>query len=261
MTDGPLRVVQHGTVRWLFLHRPERRNALNDELTAALEAQLVDSDADPATSVVVLAGDGPSFCAGGDFRHFLAVDDGDGVVAFLSRLSECLARIENSPKPWVAALHGHAIAGGLELALVCDVVLAAEGTLVGDGHVKNKLLPAAGSSVRLERAVGKGHARWMHLSGEPQQAEDLVASGWIREVVAPDALYDRAQRIAEVLASRDSTAQQNMKRLVNSLEGLPSADALALELDAFGHNWSQSDVPTALAGFLADRGTAEEGRN
>ncbi len=260
MTGGPLRVVQRGTVRWLFLHRPERRNALNDQLTAALEAQVADIAADPSTAVVVLAGDGPSFCAGGDFRHFLTVGDRDGVVAFLTRLSDCVTRIENSPKPWVGALHGHAIAGGLELALVCDVVLAAEGTLIGDGHVKNKLLPAAGSSVRLERAVGRGHARWMHLSGEPQRAEDLMVSGWIKEVVAPDALYDRAQRIAEVLASRDSSTQQNMKRLVTSLEGLPSVDALALELDAFGHNWSQNDVPTALTGFLADRGTAEERR-
>lgn len=257
MTATPLRVEQRGRVRWLFLHRPERRNALNEELMAALEAQLTDSGADPATAVVVLAGDGPSFCAGGDFRHFLAVDDDHGVVGFLTRLSDCLTRIEQSPKPWVAALHGHVIAGGLELALVCDVVVAAEGTLIGDGHIKNKLLPAAGSSVRLERAVGKGHARWMHLSGESQPAEDFVACGWVREVVAADALHDRAQSIAETLAGRDSDAQQNMKRLLTSLDGLGAPDALAQELEAFDLNWAQNDVAAALAGFLGRRESTE----
>ena len=260
MTDGPLRVVQRGTVRWLFLHRPERRNALNDELTAALEAQVADIAADVATSVVVIAGDGPTFCAGGDFRHFLAVDDGDGVVAFLTRLSSCLTQIENSPKPWIAALHGHAIAGGLELALVCDVVVAAEGTLIGDGHVNNKLLPGGGSSVRLERAVGKGRARWMHLSGEAQRAEDLASTGWVHEVVPAAALMDRTQEIAEALASRDSNVQQNMKRLLSSLDELSTPEALAHELTAFGHNWHENDVPAALTEFIERRGTLTSGK-
>lgn len=260
MTGGPLRVEQRGSVRWLFLHRPERRNALNDELTVALEAQVADIAADPATSVVVLAGDGPSFCAGGDFRHFLAVNDGDGVVAFLTRLSACVTQIENSPKPWIAALHGHAIAGGLELALVCDVVLAADGTLIGDGHVNNNLLPGAGSSVRLERAVGKGRARWMHLSGESQRAEDLESTGWIHAVVPAAALMDRTQEIAEALASRDSAVQQNMKLLLSTADDLSTPEALAHELDAFGRNWRENDVPAALTRFLSQRGAATSGK-
>jgi len=241
-------------VRWLFLNRPDQRNALNDRLTSAIDAQVDDIAADPETSVVVLAGEGRSFSAGGDFRQFLELGDEDAVVAFLTRLSDVVSRIETSPKPWIAALHGHAIAGGLEIALVCDVVIAAEGTLIGDGHVNNKLLPGAGSSVRLERAVGKSTARWMHLSGQSLTAEELRRTGWLHDVVPEAELHRRAAEVAGQLASRDSLAQQNVKNLLSAIVDLEDPVALKLELDAFKSNWEQNDVAAALATFLARRG-------
>lgn len=260
MTGGSIRIEQRGAVRWLLLNRPERRNALDDSITTALEEQVADIDADPGTSVAVVAGEGPSFCAGGDFGHFLAVGT-DGVVPFLARLSACFSSIEASPKTWIAALHGHAIAGGLELALVCDVVIAAEATLIGDGHLINRLLPAAGSSVRLERAVGKGFARWMQLSGESLPAERLASTGWIHELVPVDRLRACAQQCAERLAARDPVAQQNMKRLLLEVEGLPDADALLAESAAFGRNWVETDVPSALRRFLEHRTHATRERH
>ncbi|WP_447590416.1 enoyl-CoA hydratase/isomerase family protein [Microbacterium lacticum] len=260
MTAEPLRVEQSGSVRWLILNRPERRNALDEQITIALEEQVRLVEGDPTTAVVVIAGEGPSFCAGGDFRHFLAVAENDGVVPFLTRLSAVLERIEGSSKPWVAALHGHAIAGGLEIALVCDVVVAATGTAIADGHVTNRLLPAAGSSVRLERAVGKSTARWMHLSGEPQSAEELYRLGWIHEVVPGADLRDRAQLIAERLAQRHSGTQQNMKRLLTAIDRMDAAAALHRELDAFGENWERSDTEAALRTFLGRRASAQDER-
>lgn len=253
MNDTPLRITQDGPVRWLHLSRPERRNALDDSLTNALAEQVATIDDDPVTSVVVIAGDGPSFCAGGDFRHFLSHEDHRGVVRFLTGLSDCLTRIETSAKPWVAALHGHAIAGGLELALVCDVVVAAEGTLIGDGHLNQRLLPAAGSSVRLERALGKSMARWLHLSGDAVRAEALERTGWLHAVVPPGSLDQAAKEIADHLASRHSGAQQNFKRLLNDIAGMESQEALDRELDAFGRNWEESDVASALHAFLDRR--------
>lgn len=256
MTTDALRVEQRDAVRWLLLNRPASRNALNEEIAAALEEQVDDVERDPSTAVVVLAGEGPSFSAGGDFRHFLAIAGSDGVVPFLTGLSACIARIDASSKPWVAALHGHAIAGGLELALACDVVIAAKGTLIGDGHLANRLLPGAGSAVRLERAVGKGAARWMHLSGETVAAEDLVGSGWIREIVPPEALRDHAHLLAERLATRHPVAQQNMKRLLHAVRTMGDDEALAQELRAFELNWTQSEVPAALEDFLDRRRAA-----
>lgn len=258
----PLRVEQRGAVRWLYLNRPAQRNALNDEITDALDSQLDDIRTDESTSVVVLAGEGPSFSAGGDFRHFLALNDADaegGVRDFLARLSTVVTRIEHSPEPWIAALHGHAIAGGLELALACDVVIAAENTLIGDGHVNNKLLPGAGSSVRLERSVGKSPARWMHLSGQPLTAEQLRRTGWLHDVVPLHSLRDRASELADQLASRDSATQQQLKTLLVEIAELDDHAALSAELDAFDVNWQQNDVPGALRQFLTSRsGTAQQ---
>lgn len=253
MIAPPVLVEQHGPVRWLILNRPERRNAMDDEMIEMLDEQARTAERDPATSVIVIAGEGKSFSAGGDFGHFLAVDETEGVVSFLERVSGCFDRIESSAKPWIAAIHGHAVAGGLELALVCDAVIAARGTLVGDAHLKNKLLPGGGSSVRLERAIGRNNARWMHLSGEMQQVETLVASGWIRDVVVGEQLRSGAQDLALRLAQRDSAAQQDMKRLLVSLQDRSAHEGLVDELEAFGRNWIAQDVPTALRYFLGER--------
>lgn len=252
MSDA-LRVEQRGDIRWLLLNRPAQRNALNGELVDALDLQVDDIAADEGTSVVVIAGEGPGFSAGGDFRHFLALYAEDGVVDFLTRLSDVVTRIERSPKTWVAALHGHAIAGGLEIALACDIVLAEEGTLIGDGHVNNRLLPGAGSSVRLERSVGRGLARWMHLSGSSVTAEELFRVGWLREVAPRGSLRERAQHLAEQLAERDSATRQSMKALLSSVAELDEASALQDELSAFGVNWKQNAVAEALTEFLAAR--------
>ncbi|WP_225858629.1 enoyl-CoA hydratase/isomerase family protein [Streptomyces albicerus] len=155
----PLLVEQRGTVRWLLLNRPERRNALDITLIEALDKQITSAEANPGTAVIAVAGRGPSFCAGRDFHQFLELHErGDNPVDFLADVSACFSRIAASPKPWVAVVHGHAVAGGLELALACDVV-AADTTLIGDGHLNRRLVPAGGSSVRLPGAVGRGLRR------------------------------------------------------------------------------------------------------
>ncbi|MDX3246357.1 enoyl-CoA hydratase/isomerase family protein [Streptomyces sp. ME18-1-4] len=116
-------------------------------LIEALDKQITSAEADPGTAVVAVADRGPSFCAGGDFHQFLQLHDrGDNPVGFLTDVSACFSRIAASPKPWVAVLHGHAVAGGLELALACDVVVAADNTLIGDGHLKRRLARAGQAS-------------------------------------------------------------------------------------------------------------------
>jgi len=158
-TTPALIVEQDGPVRRLLLNRPANRNALDDTLIDALERAVKEAKDDDATRVVVLAGNGPSFCAGADVRHLLRLHRGGAnPVHFLTRVSETATAISSSHKPWIAALHGHAVAGGLELALACDLVVAAEDTVISDGHLKNSLLPAAGSSVRLPKAVGRSIA-------------------------------------------------------------------------------------------------------
>lgn len=251
----PLLVEQRGPLRWLRLNRPDRRNALDADLISALDKQITAAEADPATAVVAVAGNGPSFCAGGDFRQFLDLhEQGRNPVEFLTDVSACFSRIEASPVPWVAVLHGHVVAGGLELALACDVVVAADTALIGDGHINRRLTPAGGSSVRLAGAVGRGLARRLLLTGELLPVSAFAGTGWIQEIVPESDLDATATRICHLLADRHSPAQRQLKTLLHRIQGLAPEPALRAELDTFAENWSVSSVADALRVFL-DSGT------
>jgi enoyl-CoA hydratase len=254
--SAPLLVEQRGQVRWLRLNRPDRRNALDSELISALDTQITLAEADPETAVVAVSGNGPSFCAGGDFRQFLKLhEQGRNPVEFLTDVSACFSRIEASPVPWIAALHGHVVAGGLELALACDVVVAADSTLIGDGHLNHRLTPAGGSSVRLTGAVGRGLARWLLLTGELLPACDFASTGWIQSIVPETDLDATAMRLAQLLASRHSPAQRELKTLLHRIQGLTPEAALRAELATFADNWTKSSVADALMAFLNTRST------
>jgi enoyl-CoA hydratase len=256
---APLLVDQRGRTRWLRLNRPAQRNALNPEVICALNEQITLSEADPDTAVVAISGEGQSFCAGGDFRHFLQLhSEGRHPVEFLEQVSACFSRIEASPVPWVAALHGHVVAGGLELALVCDIVVATQSTLIGDGHVNNRLTPAAGSSVRLSDAVGRGLARRLLLTGELLPASDFAASGWIQAIVPDRELDATVAGFCAALSDRHSPAQARLKTLLHDIRGTIPERALAAELAAFKDNWPESSAAAALASFLNTRTSKAE---
>ncbi|MET7474849.1 enoyl-CoA hydratase/isomerase family protein [Streptomyces sp. NPDC005648] len=256
LLSEPLLVEQRGPVRWLSLNRPERRNALDTTLVEALDQQITSAEADPGTAVVAVAGKGPSFCAGGDFHQFLELHDaGHNPVDFLTDVSACFNRIAASPKPWVAVLHGHAVAGGLELALACDVVVAADTTLIGDGHLNRRLVPAGGSSVRLPGAVGRGLSRRLLLTGELLPATAFESTGWIHSIVPEADLETTATRICHQLADRHSPAQQRLKALLHRIDGMAPEQALREELATFADNWSASSVADALRDFLTPHTT------
>lgn len=247
-------VEQRGPVRWLTLDRPHRRNALDSALIAALDEQITTADDDPRTAVVAVTGAGPSFCAGGDFHQFLQLHhDGTNPVHFLKDVSRCFTRITAAATPWVAVLHGHAVAGGLELALACDLVIAADSTLIGDGHLQRRLLPGGGSSVRLPAAVGHGMARRLLLTGQLLPATDFACSGWIDQIVPADQLEATAMQTCRQLAAVAGPTQSSMKRLLHRIDGVDPAVALQAELDAFADNWTSQPVSTALEAFLSAR--------
>ncbi len=250
-----LRAEQLGQVRLLVLNRPHRRNALNAELVDALAAELAEAELDAATRAVLIAGAGPSFCAGADLRHLLDLHGtGETPLPFLRTVSALTRRIERSPLPVVAVLHGHAVAGGLEIALACDAVIAEAGTLIGDGHIRNHLVPGAGSAVRLRRAMGESLGRWLALTGELVAAERLLAAGWLHAVTGPGRGAEEGYRLAETLAAVANPAQAAFKRLLADLDETPSLErGLGLELDAFARHWSSHDVPAELRRFFAAR--------
>jgi enoyl-CoA hydratase len=243
-------------VEYLTLNRPHRLNALNPALIRALNEAIARATANPDVRFVVIDGAGPSFCAGADLTHLRGLED---PIPFLSSVSGCFTRIEQCSKPVIAVLHGHAVAGGLELALACDIVIAEQRTLIGDGHVLNALLPAGGSSVRLPRKVGEPFARWLLLTGKLLPACAFTASGFVHEVGARADLQTIVDRLVTDLRAGDTAAQHNTKDLLAALSDLAPTAGLAAELDAFADNWTDAPVASALASFSAPETRTPEG--
>ncbi|XAZ30108.1 enoyl-CoA hydratase/isomerase family protein [Paenarthrobacter ureafaciens] len=158
--------------------------------------------------------------------------------------------MENSPIMFVAALHGHAVAGGLELALACDIVLADEGTLIGDGHVGRNLLAGGGASARLERALGRSTAFWLGLTGTLLPAGDPAFAGWLRHVTPAGELEDGIEAVLDQLLSVPAPAQQAYKRVLYAQVPSPTETDRDRELDAFDRHWVAQNVPESLRLFL-----------
>ncbi len=159
--------------------------------------------------------------------------------------------MENSPPIiFVAALQGHAVAGGLELALACDVVLADERTLIGDGHVGRNLLPGGGASARLERSLGLSTAFWLALTGTLLPAGDPAFAGWLRCVTPSDELDDGVDALLDQLLSVPAPSQQAYKRVLHAQVPPPTEADRDRELDAFDRHWVAQNVPESLRLFL-----------
>lgn len=249
MTDVLL-TTRAGDIETWTLNRPESRNALDPALVSALTRQVARAE-DDGVRVVILTGAGAGFCAGADLAYLLeCARTGDSPRPHLREICDLTLAMEASPIVFIAALHGFAVAGGLEIALACDLVVAATGTRIGDGHVKNNLIAGGGASVRMPPKLGAGTAAWLALTGELVPAEDLARrTGWLHDVVTPDALLDTAHTMATVLASRPSGAQRRYKRLIVN-EPTATGAALTRELDMFDEHWNTSDVATDLIRFL-----------
>lgn len=248
---SPLLMQRRDSVCWLRLNRPARRNALDPQLVMALDEAVTTAARDPRIDVIVITGEGPSFCAGADLRHLHELAKaGRDPVKFLSEVSACFTRIEQTSKPVVAAIHGHAVAGGLELALACDVVVGQAGALVGDGHLRNGLLPGGGASVRLPRKVGEPLARWLMLTGELLPVEAFTATGFVHAVATTEEFPQLVDDTVARLRGPAASAQQRLKQLLGESQDLDAPEALAHELDAFADHWNSTEVAATLRHFL-----------
>jgi enoyl-CoA hydratase len=214
------------------LNRPASLNALNGELVEAMLRALDDVALAPGVlKVIVLRGAGRAFCAGADLKWL-----GSGVLAsqaahgrFHDNLSALCTRLESAPQVVIGAVHGYALAGGLELLLSCDLVVAAKDAMLGDEHIKRNLIPGGGSSQRLPRKVGLARGLNLLLTGTRMSGEQAHAWGLACQAVPPEELQDAALDLARELASRDALALATMKTIVRRGIELPLADGLWLE--------------------------------
>ncbi len=191
-------------IAWIELNRPEKRNALSPQVMEDLENAVSQVERMPSDSVrvVVIKGNGKSFCAGADISVFHGLKSSDA-LAFSDRLQRLYDRIENLPKPVIAAIHGHALGGGLELALACDIRIAADDALLGLPEITLGIIPGAGGTQRLARLVGIGKAKELILTGgDAVTGREAAEIGLVNKSVPQDKLWSEAEAMARKLAER-----------------------------------------------------------
>ena len=254
---------RHGPAAWATLNRPQELNALSPAMLDRLAGVLDETEADAAVRCLVLTGAGRAFCAGADLRfvHDMPAEGRDAAtMAFLRTASGLMSRLEAFPKPVIAAVNGIATAGGLELVLCCDLVIAADTARLGDGHANFGLLPGAGASARLPRRIGLARAKHLFFTGDLVPAADLVAAGLVNSVVPGADLAAVVGRVAERIAAKSPVGLRRMKELANAATDATLEDALRRELAVNEEHAGTFDRNEGLAAFTERRQPTFQGR-
>jgi|JRYF01.1.fsa_nt_gb enoyl-CoA hydratase len=253
-----LRLERNGATVRITLNRPAAMNALSgpmcDELARALD--LIERDA--GVRVVVLTGSGRAFCAGADLKGVFdstGSEPGaeDPMNAFLDRVAGTIDRLRALPKPTIAALNGLTMAGGLELAMACDLIVAGAGARIGDAHANFGVFPGAGGAAVLPRRIGPTAAKYLLFTGDTMPAAELVPLGLVNRVVPDDQLAGEVDKLAAQIASKSPLVLRRMKQAVADALEQPQSVALRMErlvLDAHRHS---HDIREGLAAFVGKR--------
>ncbi len=241
---------KEGPVGWIVLARPEKMNAVTSISLAELRSALADHLQDTSVRTIVLTAQGKGFCAGSDL---LGIAPGKATLDFLTDFGRLCLELETSPKPVIAAVNGVAMAGGMEMLLACDIVLAAEGARLGDGHAKFAMIPGAGASFRLPRRVGESMARRLLLTGELLEAQAFVSSGFVTKVVPAESLRVEAQALALSIGSTSPICLKSYKVLLSENQSRNAVDAVRAEAMAIMDYSESFDFKEGLAAFSEKR--------
>ncbi|MFC0304123.1 enoyl-CoA hydratase-related protein [Rhizorhabdus histidinilytica] len=225
-TDALLSAEVGEGVLLLTLNRPAQRNAIDLELCDRLSAALADFRDDRRWRVAILTGAAPAFCAGLDLKSFAAPG------APRHRVTELIHMVPGLGKPVIAAVNGAAYTGGLELALACDFILAAEEARFADTHAKIGALSGSGMGSRLPYAVGPRFAKQMMLACEPIDAATALRVGLVNELLPADRLLPRAIALAGAIAGHDPALIRIARDVVDRGSAATLAEAIAIESEA-----------------------------
>ena len=233
------------------LNRPQQLNALNDALMDQLGAALLAFDADDTIGCIVVTGNERAFAAGADIgamatKTFAEAYGGD----FITRNWEQIRRVR---KPVIAAVAGFALGGGCELAMMCDFIVAADSARFGQPEIKLGIIPGAGGTQRLPRAVGKSKAMDMVLTGRMMDASEAERAGLVSRVVAADKLMDDVMAIADVINAMSGPSTLMAKECVNRAFEGTLADGVAYERRLFHALFATADQKEGMAAFVDKR--------
>ncbi len=239
------------------LNRPEVRNALNLAVRELLAEHFRTLGDDQVTRCIILTGGEKVFAAGADIRDMVDLTAIEIMARRTERLWEAIA---SCPKPVIAAVNGYAFGGGCELAMLADIIIAGEGASFGQPEVRVGIMPGAGGTQRLTRAVGKFRAMRMLLTGEPVTATDALAMGLVSEVVPDGDVLTAAMRIAKTIASMPPLAVLQIKEAVLAGQDASLETAMLLERKAFQLLFATDDQKEGMRAFLEKRKPEFHGR-
>lgn len=260
MSDEALVLVERDEARRVALlrfNRPKQLNALNaqvmDELCSALEAL----DGDEAIRCMVVTGDDRAFAAGADIGEMATATPIDMLRG--NRIAQW-DRVRRIGKPVIAAVNGWCLGGGCELAMALDLIVAGESARFGQPEINLGVIPGAGGTQRLTRAVGKSRAMEMILTGEPIDAREAHRLGLVARVVPSELLVEDALALAASIATRSPLALRMAKEAVNAAYEMSLTDALAHERRLFYLLFASEDQKEGMAAFLEKRPPDFKGR-
>lgn len=240
-----------GRVGLITLNRPKALNALNDALMDELGAALMAFDNDAGIGAIVITGGDKAFAAGADITGMKDMTYMDAYSRdFVTRNWETIRRVR---KPVIAAVAGFALGGGCELAMMCDIVIAADNARFGQPEIKLGIIPGAGGTQRLPRAVSKAKAMDLCLTSRMMDAAEAERSGLVSRVVAADKLLDEALGAATTIAAMSLPAVMMIKESINRAYEAPLADGVMFERRLFHSLFATLDQKEGMAAFVEKR--------
>jgi enoyl-CoA hydratase len=244
-------IERRGRVGLVTLNRPKQLNALNDQLMTELGEALRTLDADPEIGAMIVTGSAKAFAAGADIAamagwSYMEVYKSD----YITRNWETLRTVR---KPVIAAVAGFALGGGCEVAMMCDLIIAADTAKFGQPEIKIGAMPGAGGSQRLPRAVGKAKAMDLILTGRMMDAEEAERAGLVSRVVPADKLLDEAFAAASAICEHSLPAVMLAKEAVNRAFESPLAEGILFERRMFHSLFATEDQKEGMRAFLEKR--------
>jgi enoyl-CoA hydratase/carnithine racemase len=241
----------------ITIARPQRRNALNLQVKQEIVEQLQALNRDAAIAAIVLTGDGGYFVAGTDIAEMVDMRPADHLRLVTDLVFHV---IRQSPKPVIAAVEGYALGGGCELALACDMVIAADDATFGQPEIRVGIMPGAGGTQRLLRAAGRYKALLWSLTGDMIPAREAFAANLVSELAASGQALERSIERAEQIASMPPLAVQAIREAVRLGADVPLETALSLERRLFERLFDTQDQEEGMRAFLEKRAPIYQGR-
>lgn len=256
MGDNPIILTMSDRLARIQFNRPAERNSLTTRLLDRFNEGLDTIERSSNVRAVILTGSGDSFCTGADLKEILDMNgslDSARLLHFVEYASQTIARLPQLDKPVIAAVNGYAIAGGLEMMMICDIVVAAREAKIGDGHANYGLLAGGGGAVRLARLAGPIVAKYLALTGKLLPATDLIPFGLVNEAVPGDQLELRTEELALDICGKSRSGLTHMKHLIDDGLQVPLPQALALEKHALASHTAHPDMQEGLQAFREKR--------